>query len=63
MPIEQLIEQFVRFPDCLSKVKYDRARKLLQESPEAKEIATYYREYYGMLDEIYKPQSAESPLT
>lgn len=62
MPLEQLIEQFVRFPDCLSQAMREKAGNILLKNPEAAEIAAYYREYYGMLDEVSEPRSRGDPI-
>ncbi len=49
------IEQFIRFPEELSREEFEYIQKYISENEEAHQLAVWYREYYQEFDILNRP--------
>jgi len=57
---EELIERYVRFSDELTLEQVVQAERLLEHSAEARELASWFRQFYKTLDKEH-PEGCEFP--
>lgn len=59
---EHRIEQYLRFPDELNSEERKEIRQAIQQSPEARELHDYLKDFYTEFDRISRSQAFVIPL-
>lgn len=57
---EQDIEQFIRFPETLSKQKYVAVEKAMDSSEELRELAAFFKDYDSIFSKLNAPKDRKN---